>query len=476
MEGNPRPRSNTSSAWNYFIRYGQGSARCSHCGVEVAVPSGSTTGMFSHLQKHHPTLYKESKLRQMDKMELGSRYFSPPFSQKPGPLSTPERYCWAPELPEFPGPLEEPELGLETDLVLIKATDAFHLSKTIYPGLVERFGRFPNYKIQPEIVPDYDLIIHCSDGRVPANKLLLGGASLFVRSLLTWRDLDHIYFPDFKVAVVHSLLEYLYTGTTKLTQDAVQMAELLGIKLETVNETAEKEEDFIEPYELQIKTECEDDDDDEDDNVEEEEDSLELVGLPEIEEPTQTQGAERYFDVNSLLKKRKYDEKEKELERKALELKEKIFAECSRLSAVRTGRKPSRLPSKIWNWFIKTPTTLTCRVCGGELRNCGNTTNAACHLRKHPKEFQEFRRECETAEMERFIPLQSAMEKERFNCLVSGSSTSPRKSSNSPSKTYNSPPTSLNTSPPNQLLNERSSKKVKLEPLINVQIKVEASP
>jgi len=32
-----------------------------------------------------------------------------------------------------------------------------------------------------------------------------------------------------------------------------------------------------------------DDDDDEDDNVEEEEDSLELVGLPEIEEPTQTQ-------------------------------------------------------------------------------------------------------------------------------------------------------------------------------------------
>jgi len=31
----------------------------------------------------------------------------------------------------------------------------------------------------------------------------------------------------------------------------------LGIKLETVNETAEKEEDYIEPYELQIKTECE---------------------------------------------------------------------------------------------------------------------------------------------------------------------------------------------------------------------------
>lgn len=68
------------------------------------------------------------------------------------------------------------------------------------------------------------------------------------------------------------------------------------------------------------------------------------------------------------------------------------------------------------------------------------------------------------------------MEKERFNCLVSGSSTSPRKSTNSPSKTYNSPPSSLNTSPPNQLLNERASKKVKLEPLINVQIKVEASP
>ena len=61
------------------------------------------------------------------------------------------------------------------------------------------------------------------------------------------------------------------------------------------------------------------------------------------------------------------------------------------------------------------------------------------------------------------------MEKERFNCLVSGSSTSPRKSSNSP-------PSSLNTSLPNQLLNERASKKVKLEPLMNVQIKVEASP
>ena len=67
------------------------------------------------------------------------------------------------------------------------------------------------------------------------------------------------------------------------------------------------------------------------------------------------------------------------------------------------------------------------------------------------------------------------MEKERFNCSVSGSSASPRKSLNSPSKIYNSPPTSL-TSPPNQLISERSSKKVKLEPLTNIQIKVEASP
>ena len=34
---------------------------CLHCGTEVAVPGGSTTGMFSHLAVHHPDHYREAK-------------------------------------------------------------------------------------------------------------------------------------------------------------------------------------------------------------------------------------------------------------------------------------------------------------------------------------------------------------------------------------------------------------------------------
>ena len=43
-----------------------------------------------------------------------------------------------------------------------------------------------------------------------------------------------------------------------------------------------------------------------------------------------------------------------EIEAKALELKEKIFAECGMVSRRKKQMRNTRNPSKIWKWFTKT--------------------------------------------------------------------------------------------------------------------------
>ena len=80
-----------------------------------------------------------------------------------------------------------------------------------------------------------------------------------------------------------------------------------------------------------------------------------------------------------------------EIEAKAIELKEKIFAECGMVSRKRKQIRNTRNPSKIWKWFTKTPDFIYCKVCGVGIKNSGNTTNASSHLKRHPTQYSDFR-------------------------------------------------------------------------------------
>ena len=60
-----------------------------------------------------------------------------------------------------------------------------------------------------------------------------------------------------------------------------------------------------------------------------------------------------------------------EIEAKALELKEKIFAECGMVSRRRKQMRNTRNPSKIWKWFTKPLTSSTAKCAGWELRTAG---------------------------------------------------------------------------------------------------------
>ena len=101
---------------------------------------------------------------------------------------------------------------------------------------------------------------------------------------------------------------------------------------------------------------------------------------------------------------------DQEIEAKAMELKEKIFAECGLVTRRQVnGNVPTmyfytfniqgrlarntRNPSKIWKWFTKTPTFIYCKICGLGIKNSGNTTNASSHLKRHPEHYADFRLE-----------------------------------------------------------------------------------
>ena len=83
-----------------------------------------------------------------------------------------------------------------------------------------------------------------------------------------------------------------------------------------------------------------------------------------------------------------------DIEARAQELKDKIFAECG-LVPKRSGKivRNTRNPSKIWKWFTKTQTFIYCKICGLGIKNSGNTTNASSHLKRHPEHYAEFKLE-----------------------------------------------------------------------------------
>ena len=199
---------------------------------------------------------------------------------------------------------------------------------------------------------------------------MLAAASPLARQLLGHgpEQEEHLVLPGVPVAQVQGLMEGLYSGKLDTQQPALlPLLLLLDMAVEEDGEEQEDSEDgdYLEPVlHLNIGT-----------------------ALPGLQgEPRDGCFSMDYDNLAS----------DAEIDAKALELKEKIFAECGMVSRRRKQVRNTRNPSKIWKWFTKTPDFMYCKVCGLGIKNSGNTTNASSHLKRHPVQYASFRRETES--------------------------------------------------------------------------------
>ena len=214
----------------------------------------------------------------------------------------------------------------------------------------------------PPSPPIHDLVLYCTDGRLLSHRLLLAAASPLARNLLGCGAEDHLVLPDTRMEEVAALLEGIYSGKLERTATLMPLLTMLGMadmEEQGSDDGEDGDSSFLEPV-LHM--------------------DIGLGALPE--EPTDGCFSADYDNLAS----------DAEIEAKALELKEKIFAECGMVSRRRQGRN-TRNPSRIWRWFTKTPDFIYCKVCGVGIKNSGNTTNASSHLKRHPEQYTEFKAE-----------------------------------------------------------------------------------
>ena len=211
-----------------------------------------------------------------------------------------------------------------------------------------------------------------SDGLVGTHRLLLAAVSPLARLVLGGDLEDHLVLPGVKVAEVRELMEGLCSGRLEKSPDLLPLLNMLCI-------VGEAEE-------------CEDMDGEGDESY------LEPVLHMNIGEAMSGEGGGHHpllQDHQDGCFSSDYDNlaSDAEIEAKALELKEKIFAECGMVSRRKKQMRNTRNPSKIWKWFTKTPDYIYCKVCGLGIKNSGNTTNASSHLKRHPRQYAEFKME-----------------------------------------------------------------------------------
>ena len=343
---------------------------CLHCGTEVAVPGGSTTGMFSHLNVHHPQHYREAKdLQQplvkpkspVSPMDLTSRLhrpfsFSPPF----------------PHLPPFSSP----------KVVSVKPLEPKHVQLCLFPFL---FHSYLKLQASPGLVDSdvasFDLVIHCRGGVVLANRLMLAAVSHFLRQLLeeSLQPVDHLVMSDINVDTMQHFVKSIYHGTLNFKDESFHVIfDMFGIPYNL------KEQNFASEEELY-----------EDLGEESDDGYLEpLLQLDEGNTSLDTDQCTARSPPDGFLSA-EYDNlaSESDIEAKAQELKDKIFAECGLVSKKQKMVRNTRNPSKIWKWFTKTPAFIYCKICGLGIKNSGNTTNASSHLKRHPEQYTEFKME-----------------------------------------------------------------------------------
>ena len=358
---------------------------CLFCGTEVAVPGGSTTGMFSHLNVHHPDAFKEAKKVKHvgDTLPLDLIKHSKPTTScsSTKPIINPYN-LYKPCYPET-------QLYHKSPVVSVKPLEPRHVQLSVFPYLYHSYLKMKSTVHPIEDISSYDLILHCKHGVVMANKLLLAAVSHFARKLLEQchQQISHMVIPDISVQIVQHFIKSIYHGTLNFKDDSLHpLFNIFGIPYNVKTPTTPPQMNFSK----------------EDTNVDSEEDSEDESYLePELNLDVETSSmAESDSESSNILRPK--SSMESDIEAKAQELKEKIFAECGvatrQTKQVKLLRN-TRNPSKIWKWFTKTPAFIYCKICGLGIKNSGNTTNASSHLKRHPDQYAEFRLETATAQM-----------------------------------------------------------------------------
>ena len=355
------------------------------------MPGGSTTGMFSHLNVHHPKHYREAKDLQQSYVKPVSPSLSPSPSSPIDLRSGIHRAFSSPFLP-LPHHHFTPQ-----KVVSVKPLEPKHVQLCLFPFM---FHSYCKLQASPQLAEsennNYDLVIHCRGGVVLANKLLLAAVSHFVRQLLedSTQAVDHIVMADINLDTMQSFVKSIYHGTLNFKDGSLQgIFDLFGIpynfkeprppyqpaedeNYDDIGEDSDEADGYMEPM-LQL---------------EEGNTSLDT----ELTDPCRARSPpEGFLSVE-------YDTlaTESDIEAKAQELKDKIFAECGLVSKKNKMVRNTRNPSKIWKWFTKTPAFIYCKICGLGIKNSGNTTNASSHLKRHPEQYADFKMEINQQHLE----------------------------------------------------------------------------
>ena len=347
--------------------------------------------MFSHLNVHHPDAFKEAKT-----VKHVGETPPPDFTKSKASTSTPSSstsktifnpyHIYKPVYNDL-------QTYHQSPVVSVKPLEPRHVQLSVFPYLYHSYLKMKNTVHPIEDITSYDLIIHCKHGVVMANKLLLAAVSHFARKLLEQCDqqISHMVIPDINVDIVQLFVKSIYHGTLNFKDDSLHpLFNIFGI-----------------PYNVKTPTQPSMDiADQEDSNVDIEDESDDESYLePELHLDVETSSMAESDSENSNII-RPQSSLESDIEAKAQELKEKIFAECgvaTRQTHVKLLRN-TRNPSKIWKWFTKTPAFIYCKICGLGIKNSGNTTNASSHLKRHPEQYAEFRLETATAQMMEIHP------------------------------------------------------------------------
>ena len=337
------------------------------------MPGGSTTGMFSHLNVHHPKHYREAK-------DLQLHYVKPKSPASPVDLTSrrPRPFSFSPPYP----PLHHYS---SPKVVSVKPLEPKHVQLCLFPFLFHSYMKLQAspQQLHSEVgLPSYDLVIHCKGGVVLANRLMLAAVSHFVRQLLedSLQPVDHLVMSDISLETMQHFVKSIYHGTLNLKEESLHsIFDMFGIpyNLKEQNYLTGEEESY--------------------DDIGEDSDDGYLEPVLQLDEGNTSLDPD-HCSVRSPpdgFLSAEYDNlaSESDIEAKAQELKDKIFAECGLVSKKPKMMRNTRNPSKIWRWFTKTPTFIYCKICGLGIKNSGNTTNASSHLKRHPEQYAEFKTE-----------------------------------------------------------------------------------
>jgi len=402
-------RTNASPVWKHFTRPEEPGkpAVCTECGLEVAVPSGSTTGMFAHLRKYHPVFYRQAKFKNLS--ISGAVHDSAP--KEPLTLNLdfplPERFRNLPcEVKQDLDAINNDDM---TETILVKSSLAEPPGSLILERLKLSY-----------VTQEYtDLVFHCDGGTVSSHKIVMAGLSQHLKNLFLLSDQEEVdvYLPHVKLSQMEEFLINVYGGQQTPMEVFREVLDILMIfkpceslvygrsQLKVSNVQGSIPATFVKNEPLVTHVDTESDNaiifnisPIEDHNaIDDENNEPDVNDYPDdIEEPNEYPGDNEEPSViddpewfpNAMPPKNSHSVIEMP-NMQQLENQQKTVPQRSKKSSL------------IWNYFDKTCELITCRLCGVNLKNVGNTTNAAHHLKKHPTEYINFKNDSLAQKLER---------------------------------------------------------------------------